>query len=311
MERETSRLELIMSKRTSSATFSLIVCTLGRMDQLRTLFDSLCVQNYSGFEIVVVDSNAPGFLKDVIDSYRPKLKIVHVLAGLGLAAARNVGLIHATGDIVAFPDDDCWYEPNTLANALNKFKGQDSLAIVSGRTVDQQGKPSVSLFLEQPAQISRKNYLKCGNSASIFYRRAVFADIGRFDIRLGVSSGTEFQSGEESDILLRALDAGLTAQFFPDLLIYHGQVDSALTDAHIRRARTYGLGFGALLRKHRFPVSQLAYRVGRALLGSMLYLVLGKFLLARYRWTWGRAILDGYRHWPPANERLSFERINA
>lgn len=300
-----------MPERRSSATFSLIVCTLGRKDQLRKLFDSLCAQSYTDFEIVVVDSNEPGFLNDVLDGYRSRLNILHVLAGLGLAAARNIGLTHATGDIVAFPDDDCWYESDTLTNALNKFKGEDSLAIVSGRTVDQEGKPSVSLFLQQPARISRKNYLKCGNSASIFYRREVFAYIGCFDVRLGVSSGTEFQSGEESDFLLRALDAGLVARFFPDLRVYHGQVDSALTDAHIKRARTYGLGFGALLRKHRFPISQLAYRLARALLGSMLYLALGKFLLARYRWTWGRAILDGYRRWPPASEQHSFERIDA
>jgi glycosyltransferase involved in cell wall biosynthesis len=287
--------------------FSLIVCTLGRKDELRKLFESLCVQSYRDFEIIVVDSNAPRFLKEVIDIYRSRLKIVHVLAELGLAAARNFGLTHATGNIVAFPDDDCWYDSNTLANALNKFKGHHSLAIVSGRTVDHEGKPSVSLFLEWPARISRKNYLKCGNSASIFYRREVFADIGRFDIRLGVNSGTEFQSSEESDFLLRALDAGLAAQFFPDLHVYHGQVDSALTDAHIRRARTYGLGFGALLRKHKFSASQLAYRVSRALLGSAFYLVLGKSLLARYKWTWGRSIVDGYRRWPPTNDRHSFD----
>jgi hypothetical protein len=135
----------------------------------------------------------------------------------------------------------------------------------------------------------------------------VFADIGRFDTRLGVNSGTKFQSGEESDILLRALDAGLAAQFFPDLHVYHGQVDSALTEAHINRARTYGLGFGALLRKHKFPVLLLAYRVSRPLLSSAFHLVLGKLLLARYKWTWGWSILDGYRRWPPTNDPHSFD----
>jgi glycosyltransferase involved in cell wall biosynthesis len=300
-----------MSERKSSAMFSLIVPTLGRTDELRKLFESLCAQSYPDFEIILVDSNAPGFLKEVIDGYHSRLQIVHVFARFGLAAARNVGLAVATGNIVAFPDDDCWYEPNTLATALSKFKGQQSLAIVSGKTVDHEGKPSVSVFLDRPARISRKNYLKCGNSASIFYRREVFADIGRFDIRLGVNSGTEFQSGEESDFLLRVLDAGLTAQFFPDLRVYHGQVDSALTNAHINRARAYGLGFGALLRKHRFPLSLVVYRVSRPLLSAALYLILGKLLLARYKWTWGRSILDGYRRWPSTNDPHSFATLDA
>jgi hypothetical protein len=70
---------------------------------------------------------------------------------------------------------------------------------------------------------------------------------------------------------LRVVDAGLAAQFFPDLHVYHGLIDSVLTDAQIIRARTYGLGFGALLRKHRFPTSQLAYRVSRPLLGSAFF----------------------------------------
>ena len=287
--------------------FSLIVPTLGRKDELCKLFESLCAQSYRDFEVILVDANAPDFLKEVIDRYSSRLKIVHVLVAIGLAAARNVGLTLATGNIVAFPDDDCWYNSNTLANALNKFKGQHSLAIVSGRTVDNEGKPSVSLFLERPARISRKNYLKCGNSASIFHRREVFVDIGRFDIQLGLNSRTEFQSSEESDILLRALDAGLTAQFFPDLHVYHGQVDSALTNAHIDRARNYGLGFGALLRKHRFPLSLLAYRVSRPLLSAVFNLVQGKLLLARYKWTWGRSILDGYRRWPSTNAPHSFD----
>jgi glycosyltransferase involved in cell wall biosynthesis len=300
-----------MSLRGSSAMFSLIAATLGRKDELRKLLESLCTQSYRDFELIVVDANAPGFLKEVIDSYRSRLKIIHVSTVPGVSAARNFGLTVATGNIVAFPDDDCWYDSNTLANALNKFKGQHSLAIVSGRTVDQEGKPSVSVFLERPAPISRKNYLKCGNEASIFYRREVFADIGRFDIRLGLNSVTGFQSGEASDILLRALDAGLTAQFFPDLHVYHGQVDTALTDAHIRRARNYGLGFGALLRKHRFSAWQLAYRVSRPLLSSAFYWVRGKLLLARYKWTWARSILDGYRRWPSTNVPHSFEPLDA
>ncbi len=296
-----------MPQRKPTAVFSLIVCTLGRQDELRRLFESLSLQSFRDFEIIVVDQNAPGHLDEVIDTYRARLSIVHVLAAPGLSAARNVGLAIATGSLVAFPDDDCWYDPNTLIEMFKRFKDWSSMAIISGRTVDESGKPSASLFLEQPAIVSRKNYLNCGNSCSIFFRREVFLEIGHFDVRLGVGSGTGFESGEETDILLRALEAGLTAQYFPDLQVRHKQVDDALTEAHIRRAKGYGRGFGALLRKHRFPVFEIAYRVSRPLLGSALYLLLGRSLLARYKWTWGRSIAEGYRRWPSIKGRQSFD----
>ena len=108
-------------------------------------------------------------------------------------------------------------------------------------------------------------------------------------------------------MLLRALDAGLAAQYFPDLNVHHDQVDDAITQAHIRRARNYGQGFGALLRKHRFSTFEIAYRVTRPLLGAALCLLSGRVMRARYRWVWGQSIAEGYRTWPMSARKGSFE----
>src|SRR5882724_3254503 len=85
----------------SRPIFSLIVCTLGRQDQLRRLFASLAVQSFRDFEVIVVDQNEGGFLDEIIAAYRPRLEIIHVAAAPGLSGARNVGLAHASGQIVA------------------------------------------------------------------------------------------------------------------------------------------------------------------------------------------------------------------
>jgi GT2 family glycosyltransferase len=146
--------------------------------------------------------------------------------------------------------------------------------------------------------VSRSNYLLCGNSNGLFFHRDVFREIGHFDTRLGVGAQSGFQSGEEADIILRALGAGLAVRYFPDLQVHHDQVDDAITDAQMRRARNYGRGFGALLRKHRFSGLEVAYRVCRPAIGAALYLLLGRSPLARYKWTWARAIAEGYRQWP-------------
>jgi GT2 family glycosyltransferase len=177
-------------------------------------------------------------------------------------------------------------------------------ALIAGRSVDAQGHPSLSLSLESAACITRTNYLQCGNSNGLFFRREVFSTIGHFDVRLGVGATSGFHSGEESDIVLRALDAGLAARYFPDIEIHHDQVDAAITDAQLRRARGYGLGFGALLRKHRFARLHVAYRVSRPLARCVLCLLLRKPQLARYKWTWARAIAEGHRRWPAEQAAL-------
>ena len=161
--------------------FSLIVCTLRRKDTLCRLFESLAMQTFQDFEVIVVDQNMPGFLDEVIDHYRPGFVIAHVTASPGLSAARNVGLDRATGDIIAFPDDDCWYDPKTLAKVLTRIGSEKSAAIVSGRTTDADGQSSVSLFLRHASQISRRNYLKCGNSNCLFF-------VARYSRKLDIST---------------------------------------------------------------------------------------------------------------------------
>jgi glycosyltransferase involved in cell wall biosynthesis len=297
----------VPAQRKTTPVISLIVCTLRRRDTLHRLFESLAMQTFQDFEVVVVDQNPPGFLDEVIDHYRSRFVIVHVSAAPGLSAARNIGLGRATGGVIALPDDDCWYDPDTLVNVLMRIEADKSIAIVSGRTTDGDGQSSVSVFLRHASQISRRNYLKCGNSNCLFFRREVFQEIGHFDVRLGAGSDTGFHSGEEADVLLRALDAGLVAQYFPDLKVRHSQVDDVITRAHIQRARNYGRGFGALLRKHRFSTFEIAYRIIRPLLGAALCLLSGKAMRARYRWAWGRSIAEGYRRWPLSPGRRSFE----
>src|SRR5690606_1528919 len=147
-------------------------------------------------------------------------------------------------------------------------------------------------------------YLRCGNSNSMFFRRALFAEIGRFDVRLGVGSSTGLHSGEEADMLLRALDAGFAPHYTPDLCVHHDQVDAMIGEAEVGRAGRYGRGFGALMRKHRFSVLEVAYRIGRSLVAAALYLLRGRSMAARYKWEWAKGILAGYRNWPQLEPRL-------
>ena len=65
-------------------------------------------QSHKNFEVVIVDQNPEGFLDEVVSKYQTALTIKYVRTDpRGVSHARNLGMVHAEGDVVAFPDDDC------------------------------------------------------------------------------------------------------------------------------------------------------------------------------------------------------------
>src|SRR5215472_5711239 len=95
--------------------FSLIIATLNRVDEIDHLLQSLEAQTFKDFEVMVVDQNPDDRLQSVLQSH-PVLSFRHLRSAPGLSKARNVGLPHAKDDIIAFPDDDCWYPVQLLAD---------------------------------------------------------------------------------------------------------------------------------------------------------------------------------------------------
>ncbi len=277
-------------------SFSLIVCTIGRVEPLRRLLASLDRQTVPPLEVIVVDQNPSDIIGPVLAQF-PSLPLKRLRSGRGLSLARNVGLQQAAGDVVAFPDDDCWYGPDVLDAVGRLFAAHPGLAIVTGRTTDAAGRNSVGAFRAVETQISRRDFVDCGNSNGLFVRREAARAIGPFDVRLGVGAPTPFGSGEEADYLLRAVEQGLEARFFPSLVVFHEQVDATFGEVTLARARSYSRGFGALMRKHRLGLSYLAERQARTFVSALLSLARLQFGRARYKFAWLAGVAHGYWSW--------------
>jgi glycosyltransferase involved in cell wall biosynthesis len=276
---------------------SLITCTLGRKEALARLLHSLTLQPPALFELVLIDQNPPGYLDALLAPYRTRFQLVHAHTAKGLSLGRNAGLQLAQGDLVGFPDDDCWYPAGTLDEVDTLFQAHPQCAVVTGRTCDAYNVPSLSPSLGHRTSISRKNYLVCGNSNSIFARMSAVRQVGGFDERLGVGAATPFQSGEESDLVLSCLQAGMQAEYFPALVVQHEQVSTTNATDYIGRAKKYGAGYGALLRKHHFGLGHFLYRVTRTLASSVLHGARRQWTDARYKLSWARGTWSGYWNW--------------
>src|ERR1700730_14054697 len=112
--------------------FSLILPTVGRTEELEKMLGSLAAQQPSDFELIVVDQNEDDRVDRLLVALRPKIAIAHVrMTTKSLSLARNVGLARASEEIVAFPDDDCWYPAGLLPQVENWFRDNPEYDILA------------------------------------------------------------------------------------------------------------------------------------------------------------------------------------
>src|ERR1700742_2152768 len=116
--------------------FSLIMATKGRGEEIGRFLLSLIRQDYSNFELIVVDQNEDNRLEVILKNSNLSSSIVHLKSAPGLSRARNAGLAFATGDIIAFPDDDCWYPNGLLKRVVSVFASHPSVEGLTGRWRD-------------------------------------------------------------------------------------------------------------------------------------------------------------------------------
>ncbi|HFQ4952809.1 TPA: glycosyltransferase family 2 protein [Vibrio vulnificus] len=244
--------------------FSLILATIGRKEEICRLFDSLSKQKYNNLEVILVDQNEPGYLSEVVDKYTSFIDIKHIYSPRGLSVARNVGLKHASGDIYCFPDDDCWYYPDTLLKVKDQLKNNSSLFGVTGRCVDENGYESVAKFGAKDTIIDRINVFSSAVSITLFVRKNTI----KFNELIGAGADSIYGSGEETDYVLSLLECGYVLRYSPELVVGHPNV---MTFPSSERAFKYGCGMGYLLRTHNYSFFTVVKWCIKPLLGTILY----------------------------------------
>ena len=222
---------------------SLIVATLGRRQELFDLLESLKKQTFNKFEVIIVDQNEPSYLDDIIFPYLQVLNLIHIRSSVkGLSYNRNVGLSVAKGEMLAFPDDDCQYEPNLLESVINLLVEPGSFITCNSRL----NPTSYShYFSKSDSKITKYNVLDKAISFTIFIKYRKKSDI-LFDNFLG--SGAYFGAGEETDLLLSLLSKKYKAFYYSNLFVYHPE----LASNNINKVCSYSRGFGALYFKESF-----------------------------------------------------------
>lgn len=246
----------------------LVLATADRTRELPVLLDSLRRQTYQGFRLIVVDQNEDDRVGELLAEHRPDA--VHLRSARGLSRARNIGLQHLLGEVVAFPDDDCAYPADLLERVALRFSAAPTLDGITGRAVGRDGRSSPS-WKTDAARLTDDNLWNRAISFAIFLRRALITAVGEFDPRLGLGAGTPWSSGEETDYLVRAVRSGALIEYDPELIVIHDEKPLTRSGFHARGFRE-GASVGYILRKHHYPARVTARMLVRPVGGAALSL---------------------------------------
>lgn len=285
-----------MTDPASAPLFSLILCTAGtarRVTEIARLLDTLRAQSLQDFEVIVVDQNDDlDLVPRLIAPYEGAMPIRRVRSALGLSRARNAGLVHATGALCAFPDDDCWYPADLLARVAAFFEANPQAAGLHGKGSDEEGR-DMARFDDVAGPVDKFTSFERSVSCALFYRTADVRAIGGFDEGLGLGSGTRWIGCEDYDFPIRLAEAGCPIHYDPTLVVHHPCPSLNVDAAAVRRALTQSPSFGHLLIKHRYPAWFVASKLVRPLGGAALQVVRGRMLRARYHLAAFRGRMQG------------------
>lgn len=261
---------IAMSISLGEPRIAIIITTIGRPVLLDRLLASLVGQTPGPCQIVVADQSTDPATADVVARWRDRLPVQRVTSARGASAGRNAALA-ALGDhdVVAFPDDDTIYAPDTIARAMKALAaGPD---VVSGRLAAPDGGSAQLSFGAEPGPIDDRTVWTRALTETCFFRARFLRTVGEFDETLGIGCRTPWQSGAETDLLLRGLRAGLTIAYDPDLVVYEENPgDPRPADpAYRAKARHAARGTGRVYRRYYGPVrcaSVVVRPLGAALL---------------------------------------------
>lgn len=189
--------------KSGAVRLTIVILTRDRWPRLQATVSRLCT-GHPGVPIVVVDNgsvDAVGAVEgaELLDA-----------AGDRGAAGRNLGVRRAATELVAFCDDDAWWEPAALARISARFEADPGLGAVTGCVVVEPGGrlDPVSAAHERDGRVT--GFL----ATALAVRRDAFLAVGGFHRQFGIG-------GEEELLAMQLLSAGWSLAYEPAAVLHH------------------------------------------------------------------------------------------
>ncbi len=220
---------------------SVVVCTYNGARTIRDCLEGLCCLAYPDYEVIVVDDGSTDDVGAVAREF--DVRLIQT-PNRGLATARNTGLKAATGEIVAYIDDDAHPDPHWLTYLAATFLST-SHAGVGGPNIAPPGDGPIAECVARapggPVHVlitdREAEHIPGCNAA---FRKSCLEAIGGFDPQFRTA-------GDDVDVCWRLQERGWTLGFHPAAMVWHHRRNSVRT--YWRQQIGYGRAEAMLERK--------------------------------------------------------------
>ena len=213
-----------------SVAVSIIIPTWNGWHHLEVCLNSLRDQQFSDFEIIVVDNGSTDGSQSFIREFYPEVVIIELDENRGFTGACNAGYAVAKGEIIVLLNNDTEADPGWLAAIVEAFETHPEAGIVASKLLlfDRRdhfhaagdyyrldGIPgNRGVWKQDQGQYDEEEPVFSACGAASAYRRSLIDSIGFLDESF-------YFSCEDIDISWRAHLAGWQVLYVPSAIVYH------------------------------------------------------------------------------------------
>jgi len=259
---------------------SVVVCSFNGARTIRDCCEGLRRLEYPDLEVIVVDDGSTDGTWRIVAEYG--FRVIRT-GNCGLSSARNTGGAAATGEIVAYLDDDARPDPHWAHYLATAFLGTDH-GCIGGPNLAPAGDGPVADCVDRspgnPTHVllsdSEAEHVPGCNLA---VRRSVLQAVGGFDPQFRIA-------GDDVDFCWRLRESGFTIGFCPGAMVWHHR--RGTVRQFMKQQRNYGRAEAMLERKwpHKYNGAGHVAWAGRVY--GPLVAAMGRASHV-YHGTWGEA----------------------
>ena len=207
-----------------SPVVSVIVPIYGAEKWIKGTVESVLAQTYTDFELVLIDDGSPDRSIEICEGFDdPRIRIVRQ-KNRGLPGARNTGIRHAKGQLLAFLDADDLWRSDKLAKHVQHFEERPHVDVgySASRLIDESDQPIGIVQMPKLRDVTVRDVIcrnPIGNGSAPVIRRWVFDAIAFDDDRHGTTEShyfdEDFRYAEDVECWTRI--AGTTDAVFEGL----------------------------------------------------------------------------------------------
>jgi GT2 family glycosyltransferase len=221
---------------------SVVVCSHNGGATLDECLRSLSTLDYPDYEVIVVDDGSTDDSREILARF-PGVVAIHQIH-LGLSAARNAGLRHATGTLIAYTDSDCVADRDWLTHLVHQLSRSGAAAVGGPNLTAEDGwlAACVAAAPGQPTHVLVSDQVaEHIPGCNMAFRREVLEAINGFDPQFR-------KAGDDVDICWRLQHEGLLITFAPGAFVWHHRRQNP--HSYLKQQAGYGEAEALLHSKH-------------------------------------------------------------